>query len=115
MVGVHEIGSQQTPSEVSGEVQIETSTCHEPDCVIVPEDFGPQAMLAHESFEKRGKIMVTKSYLRPSRDIEELYLVNSGSPPGVPAAPLTTAVQGQTQPAGKIVGHAGADSARIPF
>src|SRR5580658_11040419 len=115
MIGVHEIGSQQAPSEVSGEVQIETATCHEPDFVIVPEDFRRQAMLAHESFEKRGKIVVTKSYLRPSRDIEELYLVNSGSHPGVAAAPLTTAVQGQSEPAGEIVGHAGADSARIPF
>jgi hypothetical protein len=53
MIRVHEIGSEQTQSEVSVQVQIETAASHEPKFVVAPEDFGPQAMPAHENFEKR--------------------------------------------------------------
>jgi hypothetical protein len=96
MIRVHEIGSEQAHSEVSIQVQIETATNHEPGYVTVSEDFGRQAMLAPESFEKRGKIVRAKSYLRASGDVEEFGLVNSGSHSGVTAAPLPTTVDGQS-------------------
>src|ERR1035438_2140220 len=72
-------------------------------------------MLAPESFEKRGKIVRTKSYLRPSGDVEEFGAVNSGSHPGLAATPLPTAVDGQSEPAVEVVGDAGANAPRLPF
>jgi hypothetical protein len=96
MIRVHEIGSEQAHSEVSIQVQIEAATNHEPGCLTVSEDFRRQAMLAPESFEKRGKIVRAKSYLRASGDVEEFGLVNSGSHSGVTAAPLPATVDGQS-------------------
>src|ERR1019366_4591438 len=72
-------------------------------------------MLAPESFEKRGEIVRTKSYLRPSGDVEEFGAVNSGSHPGLAATPLPTAVDGQSEPAVEVVGDAGANAPRTPF
>jgi hypothetical protein len=115
MIRVNEIGSNQAHRPVSAQVQIETATGHEPGLVTVPEHFGPQSMLAAEHFEKRGKIARAKSYLRPSGDVEEFGLVNSGRHPDVTAAPLPTAVDGQSEPAVKVVGDAGANAPRIPF
>src|SRR5664279_63101 len=71
-------------------------------------------MLAHENFEKRGNIVGAKSYLRPSGDVEEFGVANTGSYPGVAAAPLPTAVDCQSEPAVKVVGDAGANAPRIP-
>ena len=115
MIRVHEIGSEQAHSEVSGQVQIETATRHEPDFAIVTEHFRRQAMLAPEDLEKRGKIVRAKSYFRPSGEVEEFDLVNSGSHPGLAAAPLPTAVDGQSEPAVKVVGDSGTRAPRIPF
>src|SRR5208337_2802572 len=115
MIRVHEIGSSQAHRPVSAQVQIETAAGHEPRFVIVPEDFGSQAMLAAENFEKRGKIVRAISYLRPSGDIEEFGMVNSGSHPVVTTAPLPAAVDGHSEPAVKVVGDAGANAPRIPF
>src|ERR1700691_786435 len=72
-------------------------------------------MLAHESFEKRGKVVVTKSYLRPGGEVEEFGSVDSGRHPGVTTAPLSAAVPCQSEPPAKIVGDAGAHAPRIPF
>jgi hypothetical protein len=41
MIRVHEIGPEQTQSEVSVQVHIETAASHETDFVVAPEDFGP--------------------------------------------------------------------------
>src|ERR1019366_3016760 len=71
-------------------------------------------MLAHESFEKRGKIVRAKSHLRPSGDVEEFAAVNSGNSPGLAAAPLPTAVDCQSEPMVKVVGDAGANAPRVP-
>jgi len=67
-------------------------------------------MLSHQSFEKRGKVAVTKSDLGPRGDVEEFDLVDSGSHSRVTAAPLTTAVDRQSKPAVKVVGDAGANA-----
>src|ERR1039458_3588870 len=72
-------------------------------------------MPAHESFEKRGKIVVTKGYLRPTGEVEEFAVVNSVVHPFLPAAPLPTDVGGQSEPAGKVVGDAGTGAPRIRF
>src|ERR1019366_8768503 len=72
-------------------------------------------MPAHESFEKRGKIVVTKGYLRPTGEVEEFAVVNSVVHLGLTAAPLPTDVAGQSEPAVKVVGEAGAGAPRIRF
>ena len=92
MIGQYEIGSEHTPGEMPGQVQIEAATRHEAEFVVAPEDFRRKAMFAEESFDKWGKIARAISYLGPGREVEEFDLVNSGGDPGVAAAPLPTAV-----------------------
>ena len=84
----HEVGSEQTQSEVPVQVPIETAPSHEPNLGIAPEDFGRQAMLTHESFEKRGKMAAAKGYLRPTGDVEEFAVVNSRSHSALTTAPI---------------------------
>src|SRR5208283_792988 len=72
-------------------------------------------MLAHESFEKRGEIVVTKGYLRPSGEVEEFTVVNPVVQPALAAAPLPTDVARQSEPAVKVVGDTGTGAPRIRF
>lgn len=72
-------------------------------------------MLAHQSFEKRGKMVRAESDLGTGREVEKLDLVNSGRHPAIAASPLATAVKCQSEPAVKVVRDGGAKAPRIPF
>jgi hypothetical protein len=72
-------------------------------------------MLAHERFEKRGKVACAKSYLRPSREIEGFGVVNSHGHPSLPTAEIPADVAGQSEPSVKVISNAGARSPRIRF
>src|SRR3984885_1665392 len=115
MIRVHEIGADQTQSEVSLQVQVKTAASHEPDFVIVPEDVRRQAMLAHQSFKKRGKIVGAKSQLGTAGDVEEFDVVNASGDATPAAAPVVTAVGRQAEPAGEVISYAAANAPRIPF
>ena len=48
-------------------------------------------MLAHQSFEKGGKMAATKGELRPGGKVKEFYAINTGSHSARAAAALPTA------------------------
>src|SRR5580658_4773328 len=115
MIRKQVIGADQAQSEVPIQVQIETAAGHETDFVIASEDFGGQAMLAHESFEKRRKMAATESYFRPGGKVEEFGIVNSHGDPSFPAAQIRADVARQSEPAVEVEGDAGTGTPRIRF
>src|ERR1700680_1019438 len=72
-------------------------------------------MAAHESLDKRGKIVATIGQLRPHGEVVEGGVVDSSAHPGLIAVPVPADIAGQSEPAVKVVGDAGTEAARIGF
>src|ERR1700686_970031 len=72
-------------------------------------------MPAHQSLDKRRKMAAAKSQLRAHGGAVEGGIVDAATDSVFAASPMPTSVGGQSEPAVKVVGDAGADTTRIRF
>src|SRR5207342_256822 len=69
VVGVEKIGAKHPPCDMPRQVQVEAAASHDPQCLDVVKGIRHEPVIAHQHFEKRRKIAMTKSELWTYREV----------------------------------------------